>query len=75
MLGYSDLGMDAATIAWLPGSIEPAGRGISDSLAADPLVETGMSGGLFAKRPRFPSWRCRTCKIVEFAYGEGASRP
>jgi len=31
--------------------------------------------GLSPETPRFPSWRCADCKIVEFAYGEEASRP
>lgn len=62
----------AASIAWVPqGAIYPRGHGGYESWAGIELVKSpSMAFGIFARRPRFPAWRCIDCKHVEFSYEE-----
>jgi len=58
------LGQIPTTIGWL--GRPPAGRGWNDQLLAEPLAPVGIT--IFNRDPRFPAWRCRRCRRVEFDY-------
>jgi len=62
--------MYPANVAWLPATVGPRGRGMTDQQDAEPLGDLQAFGVVWAKRPRFPGWRCAKCKWVEFSYAD-----
>lgn len=76
VIGQTWSGTYGATISWVPlVAITPKGRGDYETSVATKLSPVGvfggvMSGGVLARRPRFPSWRCTNCKHIEFSYDE-----
>ena len=70
VLGQTVSGKYGASIAWVDrGEVRPNESGWHESRVAIKLAPGG-SGGVFSKRPRFPAWRCASCKRIEFSYDE-----
>ena len=56
------------TIGWLDSSHPPTGRGIRDQAFGQPLVQIGIWS--WTPIPRFPAWRCVTCRRAELTWGD-----
>lgn len=72
-MGVTAMGTRGATVGWIPDSVTPSRWGFVDSISAETLGDVGVTP--VAKRTAFPAWRCVTCRVAEFAYGQGAVRP